>query len=102
MAIAPTDLFTEPRGLRYNLESCKDSALCVRLSGLVGAKHREDAIACILQDAPAQRLDNRSEGLHRPVEYGMHILWVKNAGQAGRTHDIDEEYGDVLQLLVVF
>ena len=89
----------ERRRLGDDREAGADRALGVVLEGLVGAEHRQQAVAGVLEDAPLVGANDRRQALEGAVHHRVDVFRVEALGELGRADDVHEEHGGGLQLL---
>ena len=76
-AVLPLDQLARRRPSASNEQARAHGALGVVLAGLVSAEHCQQAVACVLQDLAAVRLDDRGAARKRAIHHRVDVLGVE-------------------------
>ena len=94
------DLRRQHRRLLDDRQARMHRTLGVVFTRLVGAEHRQKAVAGVLQYAAMLGLDHRRQPRERAVHHRVHVFRVELAAQRGGTDHVHEQNRDRLELLV--
>ena len=82
-------------GLLEQGEAGEHGPFRVVLLGRVGAEHRQQAVAGVLEDLAAVGTDDRGAAGEQAVDHRLQVLGIELAGERGRADDVEEQHADM-------
>ena len=85
-------------GLGQDRQPGQHRPLGIVFKRLRRAKHRQQAVAGILQDPTAMGFDLGSEARQRAVHHGIQVFSIQVLADGGRAHDVGKQHGGQFEL----
>ena len=95
VAVPPQHLRPFAPALLEQGEAGEHRPFRVVLLGALGAEHRQQAVAGVLQDLAAVGRDDRGAAGEQAVDHRLQVLGIELAGERGRADDVEEQHADM-------
>ena len=99
VAVGALDLGAKGAALGEQRQAAAHGALGVVFARQIGAEHREQVVAGVLQDLAVVCLDDCRAARERAVHHGVDFLGVEALAQLRRADDVEKEDRDLLERL---
>ena len=98
VAVLALDLLAECASLGQQGQPAAHAALGVVFARSIGAEHRQQVVARVLQHPATMPADDGGAARQRAVHHARDLLRVEALAQRGRADDVEKEDRDLLQL----